>query len=65
MMFGGTLGGNATLIGASANVVAVGICVAHGKRVTFMQFLRIGLPIAVAQLLVGALYVWVLASILD
>ena len=28
MMFGGTLGGNATLIGASANVVAVGICVA-------------------------------------
>ena len=64
MMFGGTLGGNATLIGASANVVAVGICVAHGKRVTFMQFLRIGLPIAVAQLSVGALYVWVLASIL-
>ena len=64
MMFGGTLGGNATLIGASANVVAVGICVAHGKRVTFMQFLRIGLPIAVVQLSVGALYVWVLASIL-
>jgi Na+/H+ antiporter NhaD/arsenite permease-like protein len=64
MMFGGTLGGNATLIGASANVVAAGICVAHGKRVTFMQFLRIGLPIAAVQLSVGALYVWVLASIL-
>ena len=64
MMFGGTLGGNATLIGASANVVAVGICVAHGQRVTFMQFLRIGLPIAVVQLLVGALYVWALASML-
>ncbi len=65
MMFGGTLGGNATLIGASANVVAVGICVAHGQRVTFMQFLRIGLPIAAVQLLVGALYVWALAAILD
>lgn len=64
MMFGGTLGGNATLIGASANVVAVGICVANGKRVTFMQFLRIGLPIAVVQLSVGAIYVWVLAAIL-
>ena len=64
MMFGGTLGGNATLIGASANVVAAGICAAHGKRVTFVQFLRIGLPIAAAQLSVGALYVWVLASIL-
>ena len=65
MMFGGTLGGNATLIGASANIVAVGICAAQGHRVSFMQFLRIGLPITVVQLSVGALYVWVLASILD
>jgi len=65
MMFGGTLGGNATLIGASANVVAVGICAAQGERVTFMRFLRIGLPIALAQLTVGALYVLGLAAILD
>ena len=64
MMFGGTLGGNATLIGSSANVVAVGICLANGQRVTFMQFLRIGLPIAVMQLSVGALYVLALASML-
>jgi Na+/H+ antiporter NhaD/arsenite permease-like protein len=65
MMFGGTLGGNATLIGASANVVAVGICAAQGQRVTFMRFLRIGLPIALAQLTVGALYALSLAMILD
>jgi Na+/H+ antiporter NhaD/arsenite permease-like protein len=64
MMFGGTLGGNATLIGASANVVAVGICAANGRRVTFMQFLRIGLPIAVVQLSVGALYSLALGSML-
>ncbi|HSO84064.1 SLC13 family permease [Thiocapsa sp.] len=63
MMFGGTLGGNATLIGASANVVAVGICSARGRRVTFMQFLRIGLPIAAVQLTVGALYVLGLARV--
>ena len=36
----------------------------HGQRVSFMQFLRIGLPIAVVQLSVGALYVLALASIL-
>jgi len=65
MMFGGTLGGNATLIGASANIVAVGICASHGRRVSFMQFLRIGLPITVVQLAVGALYVWALTAILD
>ncbi len=64
MMFGGTLGGNATLIGAAANIVAVGICAAQGRRVSFVQFLRIGLPIAVVQLAVGALYVLALAAIL-
>ena len=57
MMFGGTLGGNATLIGASANMVSAGICAAEGERVTFMRFMRLGLPIALAQLAVGALYV--------
>ena len=64
MMFGGTLGGNATLIGASANIVAVGICAAHDRCVSFMQFLRIGLPITVAQLSVGAIYVLVLTETL-
>jgi Na+/H+ antiporter NhaD/arsenite permease-like protein len=57
MMFGATLGGNATLIGASANVAGAGICAAHGKKVTFSMFARIGVPIAACQLLVAALYV--------
>jgi Na+/H+ antiporter NhaD/arsenite permease-like protein len=64
MMFGGTLGGNATLIGAAANIVAVGICAAQGRHVSFVQFLRIGLPITVLQLSVGALYVLALDWIL-
>jgi len=57
MMFGGTLGGNATLIGASANMVSAGVCAAEGRRITFLQFMRIGLPVALAQLAIGALYV--------
>jgi Na+/H+ antiporter NhaD/arsenite permease-like protein len=57
MMFGGTLGGNMTLIGSSANMVSAGICAAEGERVTFMRFFRIGFPVALAQLVVGALYV--------
>ena len=57
MMFAGTLGGNATMIGASANIVSVGICARHGERVTFGSFLRYGLPITAAQLAMGALYV--------
>jgi Na+/H+ antiporter NhaD/arsenite permease-like protein len=57
MMFGATLGGNATLIGASANIVTAGICAAEGEKLTFVRFLKYGLPITLAQLTVGALYV--------
>lgn len=57
MMFSGTLGGNATLIGASANVVAVGICATQGRPVSFVTFMRYGVPLAICQLFVSALYV--------
>lgn len=57
MMFGATLGGNATLIGASANIVSVGICSTHGERVSFGRFMRYGLPITLVQLTLGTLYV--------
>lgn len=60
MMFGATLGGNATLIGASANVAGAGICAAHGRHVSFSRFARYGVPITACQLVVGALYVLVL-----
>jgi Na+/H+ antiporter NhaD/arsenite permease-like protein len=60
MMFGATLGGNATLIGASSNIVTAGICAAEGERLTFKRFLHYGLPITLAQLAVGAVYVIVL-----
>lgn len=64
MMFGGTLGGNATLIGASANMVAVGISAREGQGVSFMRFARYGLPVTLAQLTVGALYVLVLTALM-
>ena len=57
MMFGATLGGNATLIGASANVVSGGICASYGQRVSFARFMRYGVPITVVQLMISALYV--------
>lgn len=57
MMFAGTLGGNATLIGASANVVSVGICASQGKPVSFVTFMRYGVPLTLCQIIVSALYV--------
>lgn len=64
MMFGATLGGNATLIGTSANVVAAGICARQGKPVTFARFLRYGLPITACQLAASALYVLALSRLM-
>jgi Na+/H+ antiporter NhaD/arsenite permease-like protein len=56
MMFGATLGGNATMIGAAANIVSVGICARNGKPITFAGWLRYGLPITACQLAASALY---------
>jgi len=57
MMFSATLGGNATLIGASANVASTGICASHGRPVSFLTFMRYGVPITLWQLAIAALYV--------
>lgn len=57
MMFGATLGGNGTLVGASSNIVAAGISELHGRRISFKTFLKYGLPTMGMQLLTAALYV--------
>jgi Na+/H+ antiporter NhaD/arsenite permease-like protein len=57
MMFGATLGGNGTLVGASSNIVAAGISELHGRRISFKTFLQYGIPVTLCQLFVAALYV--------
>lgn len=57
MMFGATLGGNGTLVGASSNIVAAGISEQHGRRITFQRFLRYGIPVMTLQLITAALFV--------
>jgi Na+/H+ antiporter NhaD/arsenite permease-like protein len=56
MMFGATLGGNGTLVGASSNIVAAGIAEQHGKPISFRLFLSYGLPLMAAQLVVISLF---------
>ncbi|MDB9375341.1 SLC13 family permease [Nodularia sphaerocarpa] len=59
MMFGATLGGNGTLVGASSNIVAAGIAEQHGRRISFKTFLHYGIPVMLVQLVALALYVMV------
>ncbi|MEU6732506.1 ArsB/NhaD family transporter [Streptomyces physcomitrii] len=55
---GADLGGNATIIASSANVVAVGIAERSGHHISFWQFSRYGLVVTAVSVLVAALYVW-------
>jgi Na+/H+ antiporter NhaD/arsenite permease-like protein len=57
MMYGATLGGNGTLVGASSNIVAAGVAEQHGKRISFKVFLRYGIPVMILQLIVASVYV--------
>ena len=43
--FGADFGGNATIIGASANVVAVGLAHKAGIKISFWQFAKYGIPV--------------------
>ncbi|MGM9567454.1 MAG: SLC13 family permease [Clostridia bacterium] len=53
---GACLGGNGTLIGASANVVLSGISDKNGYPITFIQFLKIGMPIMVISVALASVY---------
>ncbi|MGB7520143.1 MAG: SLC13 family permease [Spirulinaceae cyanobacterium] len=57
MMFGATLGGNGTLMGASSNIVAAGVAELHGSRISFGKFIKYGIPVMIVQLVVAALYI--------
>ncbi|CAH0404442.1 unnamed protein product [Chilo suppressalis] len=56
LSFGACLGGNGTLIGASANVVCAGVAEQHGYRFTFMEFLKVGFPLMIGHLIVASAY---------
>ncbi len=59
LALGACLGGNATIIGASANVVAANAAARAGHPITFWQFLRIGGLVALLSLVISSVYVWV------
>ena len=56
LALGADLGGNATLIGASANVVIVGVAAKNGITITFAQWMRYGIPTAVMSVAICAPY---------
>ena len=57
LAFGADFGGNMTIVGASANVVAVGLAYASGYKITFWQFAKYGIPVTVVSTVMVLPYV--------
>lgn len=57
LALGADFGGNMTIIGASANVVAIGLAHANGIKITFWQFAKYGIPVTVVSTALALPYV--------
>mgnify|MGYP000135595351 CR=1 FL=1 len=58
LLIGSCLGGNITPIGASANIVAIGLLRKRGQEVSFRAFMSVGLPFTAAAVLAGGAVIW-------
>ena len=57
LALGACLGGNGTLVGASANVIAAGLASKSGFKITFLDFTRYGILVTLMSLAVATVYV--------
>jgi len=59
LSLGACLGGNGTAIGASANVVVIGIAEREDVRITFVDFLKVGMIIMIITVAIGVGILWI------
>ncbi len=58
LALGAGLGGNGTAIGASANVIVVGMAEKTGKPISFKKFMLYGMPLMIESVAICTAYVW-------
>ena len=58
LALGADLGGNATAVGASANVVIIGIAARNGHKISFWQFTKYGSVVAAVTIAASWAYLW-------
>jgi Na+/H+ antiporter NhaD/arsenite permease-like protein len=58
LALGADFGGNATAVGASANVVVLGIAEGAGRPISFWTFTKYGLIVAVITVAMATVYLW-------
>ncbi|MCB9358793.1 anion permease [Candidatus Woesearchaeota archaeon] len=60
LVIGASVGGNITPVGASANIVAMGMLKNRRFKVTFWDFMKIGLPFTIVSVLASTLFIWLM-----
>jgi Na+/H+ antiporter NhaD/arsenite permease-like protein len=58
LSLGACLGGNGTLIGASANLVVAGLAAKDGHHISFMKFLMVGFPLMIISIFISSIYIY-------
>ncbi len=59
LSLGACLGGNGTVIGASANVVALAMARKHKLTVTFFGFMKVAFPLMLLSIALASVYLWI------
>ena len=58
LSLGACLGGNGTIVGASANLIVAGMAAERGVRISFMRYFRVGFPVMLLTILLSSIYVY-------
>jgi len=58
LALGACLGGNGTLIGASANIIVAGIAERYDTPISFARYFRVGFPLMLLSVLLAMLYLY-------
>lgn len=58
LALGACLGGNGTIVGASANLIVAGLAAERGHRITFVQYMKVGFPIMILTIVISTGYIY-------
>jgi len=58
LALGADLGGNGTLIGASANLIVTDIAIKSGYEIKFKEFMKVGLIVMLITVIISGVYIW-------
>lgn len=58
LALGACLGGNGTIVGASANLIVAGLAAERGHRITFVGYMKVGFPIMILTIIISTGYIY-------